>query len=73
MSFLPVIQYLCGIGVFGLMYWIMDPIVELFFTLDTGGPIDFLHLLWTAILLVYLVAGAYWLIRIYNRPQGGYY
>lgn len=74
MSFLPVIEYLAGIGVFGFVYWVLDNIVDEFLAVGvhrTGDVHDLLFYLWLGILVIYLVFGGLWVIREYNKPQRG--
>ena len=79
MSFLPVMEYLGGIAVFGFVYWIMDDILR--DIINTGYPLvtsgnvyDLFLYLWMAILVIYLVFGGWWLVRKYNERQyqGGF-
>lgn len=72
MSFIPAMQYLAGLPVFGFIYWILDNIVT---ELDatgvglTGDTYTFLLFLWTAILIVYLIFGGWWVVRKYNEQE----
>jgi hypothetical protein len=71
-SFLPVLKYGFGLGVFGFIYWLLDGILTLFIQESvhtTGTTFNILHALWTGGLLVYLVFGGWWLIRTYNEKQ----
>lgn len=77
MSFLPVMEYLTGIATFGFFYWLMNGILDELTgagVSETGNVYDLLFYFWTAILLVYLIFGGWWVIRKYNEPQypGGF-
>jgi len=74
MSFLPVIEYLGGLAVFGLVYWIMDDILrEILGTgyplMVTGNVYDLFMYLWMGIIAIYLIFGGWWLVRKYNEEQ----
>ena len=72
MSFIPVLAYGLGIGVFGFAYWLLDGILDTFIALgihETGTAYDFMLYAWTASLVVYLIFGGFWLIRKYNEEQ----
>lgn len=72
MSFIPVFEYLLGIGVFGFTYWLLNGILDTI--VDTGihesGTIfDLLFYVWVGVLLVYLIFGGWWMIRRYDESQ----
>ena len=77
MSFIPTMNYLIGLAVFGFAYWILDGILDMFIEVDVhvaGTTFDVMHMLWTASLIVYIIFGGWWLIRKYNERNmyGGY-
>lgn len=70
MSFIPVFQYLGGIGVFGLLYWLMNGILRDIQSIATeGSALDILLFFWLAILVVYLIFGGIWVSRKYNEQE----
>ena len=73
MSFIPVLEYLAGIAVFGFTYWLMDNILteiaQSGITLRTGNTYDLLFYLWVGILFIYLIFGGWWLVRKYNEKE----
>lgn len=72
MSYLPVIEYLAGLTVFGFVYWILDSIVtELKRTSisQTGYTYDLILYVWVGIILLYLIFGGMWVIRKYNEAE----
>ena len=77
MSFIPVLEYLAGITVFGFFYWIMDGVLDALKgsgVSATGDTYNLLFYMWVGILVVYLLFGGWWLIRKYDEQQypGGY-
>jgi len=69
MSFIPVLQYGFGVAVFGFMYWLLDGVIDEFLKVnvhETGLIFDLLFYMWAGALLVYLIFGGWWLIRMYN-------
>jgi len=71
-SMLPVLKYAFGLGVFGVVYWLLDGIMDLFIAeaVHTSGmTFNVIHAVWTAALLVYMVFGGWWLVRMYNEDQ----
>lgn len=72
MSFIPVLQYCFGLGVFGFVYWLLEGIRELIVDLgisETGSAFDLIMLLWAGVLIVYLIFGGIWVIRKYNEAE----
>ena len=74
MSFIPVMMYLTGLAVFGIMYWLMDGILDIFTAMNiadttTFTPYPFLLYLWSGIIIAYVVFGGIWLIRKYNERE----
>ena len=72
MSFIPVIQYLAGLVVFGAVYWIMDGILtEIKGTglAVAGDAYNLLLYLWVGIIIIYLIFGGWWVVRKYNERQ----
>jgi len=78
-SVIPVLMYLTGLVVFGFAYWICDGLVQIFkdtnladTTTYTSFPL--LLMVWTGIIVVYLIFGGIWVIRKYNEitQQGGF-
>lgn len=75
MSFIPVISYIAGIFVFGFLYWILDSIQEAMQTYSsTGGVFDLMVYFWAGSLIVYLIFGGWYVVRLYNERNyyGGY-
>ena len=72
MSFIPVLQYGIGIGVFGFVYWLLDNIQTEFIIAnvhETGNIWSLLVYIWTASLLIYLLFGGIWVVRKYNERE----
>ena len=74
MSFLPVMEYLAGLAVFGFVYWIIDDILSEI--LNVGYPLmvsgqvyNLYSYLWVGIILLYLIFGGWWLVRKFNEKQ----
>ncbi len=73
MSFIPVFKYLGGIAIFGIVYGVLDLIVTPFWDVaQTGDVKDFLLLMWSAILIIYLIFGGMWLLNEYRAEKYGY-
>ena len=72
MSFVPVMGYLMGLGVFGFTYWLMDGILDDFIAVgvhETGNIWDFLQYGWVGLLIIYIIFGGIWVIKKYNENQ----
>ena len=70
MSFLPVLEYLGGLCLFGFVYWLVDGIMlELSIMTRTGDTYDFLMFIWVGIIVFYLLIGGVWLVRKYTEPE----
>jgi len=71
-SFIPVAQYIIGLGVFGFLWWLCDGILDSVFAAGvhtTGNLFDLLNYLWVGIIIIYLIFGGWWLIRKYDEIQ----
>lgn len=72
-SALPVLAYLAGIVVFGMVYWFMNLLhIDLRFVSLQGNPFGLITFTWTAIVIVYIIFGAIWLIKQYRTKQYPY-
>jgi len=75
MTFIHVFEYLCGIAVFGFLYWLLSGIKEIIETsVGISGDTYTLYLyVWTGSIIVYLLFGGIWLARTYAelKEQGG--
>jgi len=72
MSFIPVMSYIAGIAVFGFLYWILDGIREAVQVYSsTGGVYDLMSYLWAGSLVVYLIFGGWYVVRLYNEQNYG--
>jgi len=72
LSFIPVLQYLGGMGVLGFIGWILNGVLDSFIAVgihETGNVYSFLMYLWTAVFIVYLVFGGWWMVRKYNESE----
>ncbi len=57
---------------FGFVYWFLDGILDDILVISfyqTGDTFDLFVFLWAGIIVVYLVFGGWWLIRMYNESQ----
>ena len=57
-------DYLFGLGIFGLIYWLLNGIKVL--TIANLSPFDadlmlFINIMWGAGVVIYLIFGAFWL------------
>lgn len=73
-SFIPVVLYFLGLVVFGFITWLLDGIINIFFSLNLAnttslGAYDILRFIWYGIVVVYLIFGGIWLVRTYNELQ----
>jgi len=78
MSFVPVFQYLAGLGVFGIAYWFLNGLLTEFINTgvsETGNTYNLFSYFWIGIIFIYLIFGGWWLVRKYNEQQyrGGIY
>lgn len=72
MSFIPVLEYLGGLGFFGFIYWLMNGILNIMKAAGvsiTGNVYLFLGMIWTAIIFIYLIFGGIWLVRKYTEVE----
>jgi len=70
MSFIPVLEYMIGIALFGFVYWLLDGIRETIEVISLrGDTYDFLMYVWVGSLLIYLIFGGIWLIRTYTEQK----
>ena len=72
MSFIPVLQYIVGLGFFGFMWWLFNGIVDSFIAVgvhETGDVWDLMQYAWVGIIFIYLIFGGIWLSRKYNEAQ----
>ena len=72
MSAIPVMMYLAGIPTFGLLYWLMDGIMDSILSQNvhvTGDVFDLGFYLWAGMLIVYLIFGGIWVVRKYDEAQ----
>jgi len=66
MSFIPVLQYGVGLGIFGFIYWLLDGIMDDFVAVgihETGSIYTFLTFVWAAVVVIYLIFGGWWVIK----------
>lgn len=71
-SFIPVLMYILGLGMFGFMYWLMNGILTSFIDVGihkTGNAYNLLSYIWVGIIIIYLVFGGIWLVRKYNERE----
>lgn len=72
MSFIPVMQYLAGIAVFGFFYWLFDGMLDMFKDTElavSSNAYNLLLYLWVGILIIYLIFGGFWVVRKYNERE----
>ena len=72
MSFIPVVQYIAGLGVIGFTWWLTNGILDEFISVGvhiTGNTFNLLNYIWIGIILIYLIFGGWWLIRKYDEPE----
>lgn len=71
-SFIPVMQFFIGLGVFGFIYWLLNGILDIFIDEaihETGTIWSFMTYIWAGILIIYLLFGGIWMIKKYNEEQ----
>lgn len=69
MSFIPVMEYLAGIFVFGFVKLIFNDVIDAVKVVSaTGDVYDLGEFLWVGIVIVYIVGGAIYLWLTYTRP-----
>lgn len=72
MSFIPVLEYIIGLGVFGFIYWLLNGIIGYMTDANvhvTGTIWEFLNYIWIGIIIIYIIFGGIWLIRKYNELE----
>jgi len=72
LSAIHIIEYLAGLGVFGLAYWLLNGIFNSIKGISlTTSPYNLILYIWTGTIIVYLIFGVIWLARMYSEPNGG--
>lgn len=70
MSFIPVLEYLAGIFIFGFVKLICNDIIDAVQIVSRTGDTYSLGLyIWIGITIVYVIGGAFWLWNKYTEPQ----
>lgn len=65
-------DYFFGLCIFGALYWFLNGIlVELEPFALTGDVLTYANWLWGGAIVIYLVAGAFWLPRMMKEWKGG--
>lgn len=68
MSFVYVMEYLMGLGLFGLGYWLMDGIkIELESVSEATDIFTLANYVWTGIIILYVIFGGIWVARRYSE------
>jgi hypothetical protein len=75
MSFIHVFEYIAGLGVFGMAYWLLNGIVESIEdgTNPSGDVYNLYMYVWVGAVIMYLIFGGIWVARKYAEKeyQGG--
>jgi len=72
LSFLYVMEYIGGLVLFGLGYWLLDGIkIELESTSSVTDVFTLANYVWTGIIVIYIIFGGIWLARRYNEKSYG--
>ena len=70
MSFLPVLASIGGYVVFGFMYYMLDPIVQVVRGVSENDDTKSLLLfLWVAAIVFYSIMNGWWLMRMYREQN----
>jgi len=72
MSFIPVLQYIVGLGIFGFLWWLTNGIVSSIVVVGvhkSGDVWELMQYVWLGIIFIYLIFGGIWLVRKYNEVQ----
>jgi len=72
MSFVPVLEYGFGIGVFGFVGWLLGGVKDTIVAAgihETGPVWTLMDYGWTGAFIIYLVFGGIWLVRKYNEKE----
>ena len=70
MSAIPVVAYVAGIFTFGFIRWLLQGMFEIFGTYsETGSVYDLILYFWAGALIVYLIFGGWYVIRLYNEQH----
>jgi hypothetical protein len=78
-TFIPVLQFIAGLAVFGFIYWLLNGILDIIIgenIHETGTIWSFMTYLWAGIIIIYIIFSGIWLIRKYNEQEymnGGQY
>lgn len=71
MGFIHVFEYLGGLAVFGIVYWLLDGIKSSISvaTSHSGDISDLYYYIWAGVVIIYLLFGGIWLARKYAEDQ----
>ena len=65
-------MYGIGAGVLGFIGWILGGVKDIIIDEGihtTGNLFDLMQYIWTAMFIIYLVFGGWWMVRKYNEDQ----
>jgi len=71
-SAIHVLDYLLGLGAFGIVRWVLNGIIEDLQAIGTQNLVtSYANHMWTFALLLYIVVGIFWLPRKIKELKGG--
>lgn len=74
MSFIPVLEYLAGIFVFGFVKLIFNDVIDAVKIVGpTGDTYNLGFYIWAGLAVIYTIGGAIWLWKKYTRSQYEYW
>ena len=65
-----VFDYIIGLGVFGALYYLLNPIADLFNATITAENEAFVMMIWSGSLIIYLIFGAFWFLNSLREWNG---
>ena len=71
-----VFLYIIGLVVFGIIYWLLDGILDIIIATDVADTTtfncwDLLLYVWAGIVIVYVVFGGIWLVKTFRQGSVG--
>lgn len=68
MGFINVMEYIFGLGIFGFIRWFLDEIIlQTQVVARTGDTQNLALYIWDAVIVVYIIVGALWLINKFSE------
>ena len=66
------VEYFIGFPIIGVVYYVLNGILAEFLSLAPSGDVlTFANMIWSGVLIIYIVVGLFWLPRKLKEWEGG--